>query len=120
MTPDVQGWIEAALQRSGATHDIADVAAMIESGEARLFQGRQAALVAVIEDHPTGLALCLWLAGGDQDELINDLRPKAESWGRESGCDRSMIMGRRGWIKALKRHDYRPRAVVLVKELPDG
>lgn len=93
---------------------------MLAAGEARLFEGQAAVLVAVIEDHPTGPALCLWLAGGRQDELVNDLRPKAEAWGRENGCDRALIMGRRGWIKALKQHDYRPRAVVLVKELPHG
>lgn len=104
-----------ALERALSTHSLDDVRAMIEGGHARLFTGRKSALVALVEEHPTHDALCLWLAGGDLNELVKELKPQAEAWGRSLGCKKSTIVGRKGWVKALA--DYRAAAVVLVKEL---
>lgn len=112
---EVSPLLAPALERALATHSLDDVRAMLETGHARLFTGARSALVAVIEEHPTHDALCLWLAGGDLDELIVELKPQAEAWGRALGCKTSTIVGRKGWARALS--DYRPAAVVLVKEL---
>jgi hypothetical protein len=110
-------WIEAALDHAGGTHSLTDVRAMLESGEARMWAGKASALVATIEQTPQRRLLLLWLAGGDLDELIATWRGEAEAWGARAGCTRSLLIGRRGWVRALKSHGYAPHACVLMKEL---
>jgi hypothetical protein len=110
-------WIEAALDHAGGTHSLADVRGMLASGEARMWAGKACALVATIEQTPQRTMLLLWLAGGDLDELVSIWRAEAEAWGSEKGCTTSLLIGRRGWVRALKSHGYTPHACVLMKEL---
>lgn len=110
-------WLEAALAHAGGTHRLSDVRAIVDSGEARAWFGDRAALVALIEDEPCERRLLIWLAGGDLDELVARLRPEAESWGREHGCGRVLIIGRAGWERALAPEGYAPLARIIGKEL---
>jgi hypothetical protein len=41
----------------------------------------------------------------------------AEAWGREQGCEKVTVMGRKGWERALAADGYRPAAVLLMKGL---
>lgn len=106
-----------ALDRAGPTHTLADVEAMIRAREARLWAGRRAALVTCIEHHPHAKVLLLWLAGGDLTELVDELRPAAEAYGRAEGCATVIIVGRAGWTRALAPHAYRETARLLEKPL---
>ncbi|WP_332763911.1 hypothetical protein [Phenylobacterium sp.] len=110
-------WIGAALEHAGRTHSLADVKAMVEARECRFWAGREAAMVTEIIEHPQSTDLMLWLAGGDLDELKNELRPMAEAWGREHDCKRSLIVGRDGWVRALRDEGYSPLARLVMKEL---
>lgn len=110
-------WIEAALVHAGGTHSLDDVRAMVgdPSEPVRFWAGRRSAMVTEIQSWPNAKTLLLWLAGGDLDELKDELRPMAEAWGREQGCDRVMIVGRPGWARVLP--GYEVQAVVCGKEL---
>lgn len=110
-------WLEAALAHAGGGHTLEDVWAMLETGDARVWFGPHAALVALIEDQPRERRLLIWLAGGDLTEIARDLRPRAEAWGRAEGCRRSLIIGRSGWERALAPMGYAPLARIIVKEL---
>jgi hypothetical protein len=110
-------YLDAALEHAGRTHALADVAAMIDRGEAQIWPGRRAALVTIVEDDPQERRLLLWLAGGELDELVGDLRPRAEAWARAQGCRRALIIGRRGWERALAPEGYAPLARIIAKEL---
>jgi hypothetical protein len=110
-------WISAALEHAGRTHTLDDVRETIARGDGQLWAGADCALVTTIETSPTRKTLLLWLAGGDISELINEWRAEAESWGREMGCTMSMVIGRRGWVKALQPHGYAPQACILTKDL---
>jgi hypothetical protein len=61
--------------------------------------------------------LQLWLAGGDLGEIVNELVPRAEAWGREQGCDRVWIMGRDGWRRVLRASGYGAASTLLTKDL---
>lgn len=110
-----EAWIAAALDYAHGTHTIEDVKAACLAGKATLIPGEQAAMVVEIEDYPRLKILHFWLAGGDLEELRDDLRPFAERWGREMGCARVTITGRRGWVKALP--GYEEVATICGKEL---
>ena len=117
------GWLavgaclDAALAYAGRTHRLADVAAMVEAGEARLWCGVASALVTLLEDDPGERRLLLWLAGGDLGELVRSLRPQAEAWAKAQGCRRVLIVGRPGWERALAPEGYAPLARIIAKEL---
>jgi hypothetical protein len=108
-------YIAAALDHAGGTHGVDDVKFMVQRREARFWAGRRAALVTQIEDHPRVRWLVLWLAGGDLDELVDELRPAAEAYGRVHGCQRVVIFGRPGWERVLT--GYSPVARLIAKEL---
>ena len=110
-------WIEAALEHAGRTHSMGDVRAAIDRGEARFWPGAASALVATIEADPGERRLLIWLAGGDRGELEADLLPRVESWGRERGCRRALVIGRPGWERTLKSKGYAPLARIVAKEL---
>lgn len=74
-------------------------------------------MVTVIEEHPQERRMLIWLAGGDLDELVNALRPRAEAWARINGCQRVLIIGRPGWERALGPMGYAPLARIIAKEL---
>ena len=109
--------LDRALAHAGRSHGLNDVRAMIAAGEARLWLGEHAALVALIEDDPRERRLLIWLAGGDLAELMQRLRPEAEAWGRTEGCRRAVIIGRAGWERALAPEGYAPLARIIAKEL---
>ena len=110
-------WLDAALAHAGRTHALADVRALIEVGEARLWAGRQSAVVAALERDPLERRLLIWLAGGARDELEEELLPQAEAWGRDCGCRRVLVIGRAGWERTLKTKGYAPLARLIAKDL---
>ncbi len=110
-------WLDAALAYAGRTHSLDDVAAMIATGEAQLWVGQGAAMVTLVETDPAERRLLIWLAGGELAELVEVLRPKVETWAREAGCRRVLIIGRAGWERALASQGYAPLARLIAKEL---
>lgn len=110
-----EGWIQSALDLSGGTHDLADVKACVESGEARLWGWSRSAAVTEVQTWPRARFLLVWLAGGDLEELRDVMLPLMEAYGREQNCTRCYIVGRPGWAKVLP--GYRTVAVSVAKEL---
>jgi hypothetical protein len=110
-------WLDAALAHAGRTHGLADVRALVEAGEARLWAGRESAAVAALERDPCERRLLIWLAGGALSELRDELLPSVEAWGRERGCRRVVVIGRAGWERTLKSKGYAPLARLIAKDL---
>lgn len=94
-------WIEAALAHANGTHDLADVKAAIDRGEATFWNGHRSAMVTEIHAYPKFTTFNFWLAGGDLDELRDVLRPLAEQFYAAQGCRYATITGRPGWARAL-------------------
>lgn len=104
-----------AVRRAGNTHQKEHVLARILDGRAQLWTNRDAAIVTSIEVYDSGFKEILgWLAGGKL-EAVQELRDRAEAWGKSTGCQRSQIISRPGFERAFP--DYRRAAIVLVKDL---
>jgi hypothetical protein len=107
--------LAAAILRYGKTHSKEDIWQQIKDCKAQLHPLPHSAILTSIETFPTGLKeVRFWLAGGDLTEL-RDYEPVVAAWGKEIGCTRVSIAGRRGWHRALP--GYRETGVMLVKEL---
>ena len=109
--------VAAALEYSGGTHKIEDIAEGIKAGRFQLWPGRDSAVVTEIIVYPQLKDLHYFLAGGDLDEL-RLMRPLIEQWGKSMGCTRVSLAGRQGWAKTFLRDEgYKPKWFVLSKDL---
>jgi hypothetical protein len=109
--------VEAALEYSGGTHGIEDIAEGLKKGRFQLWPADDSVVVTEIIVYPRLKNLHFFLAGGDLDEL-RLMRPLIESWGRDMGCTRVSLAGREGWAKTFLRDEgYRPKWFVLSKDL---
>lgn len=110
-------WLEAALEYSGGTHGIEDIAEGVRDGRFQFWPAPRAAAITEIIVYPRLKALNWFLAGGDLDEL-KAMRPYVELWAKQQGCSRSTFAGRRGWERTfLKDEGYEPKWFVVSKEL---
>lgn len=99
------------------THDLADVEAMIDSGEAQLWLGDRSAAVTEIIVYPRLKVLHLWLCGGDLAEIVETMLPRAEKWAKAKGCSRLTTGGRKGWDRVMSKHGFAPIASVCAKDI---
>ena len=109
--------VAAALEYSGGTHKVEDIAEGIRREQFQLWPGRNSVVVTEIIVYPQLKDLHFFLAGGDLDEL-RMMRPIIESWGKEIGCSRVSLAGRKGWERTfLKGEGYEPKWFILCKDL---
>lgn len=109
--------VEAALEYSGGTHGIEDIAEGLKSGRFQLWPANNSVIVTEIIVYPRLKNLHFFLAGGDLDEL-RLMQPLVESWGKSMGCTRVSLAGRKGWAKTFLRDEgYKPKWFVLSKDL---
>ena len=109
--------MEAALEYSGGTHGIEDIAEGLEAGKFQLWPAENSVIVTQINVYPRLKNLHFFLAGGDLDE-IQLMHPLIEQWGKSMGCTRVSLAGRQGWAKTfLKDEGYTPKWFVLSKDL---
>lgn len=93
----------------------------ILDGLARFICSENAAIVVELRRYPGGaLDVHCLIAAGDKNEIINELAPHAEAWGRENGAIAAVVESRPGWARALKPRGYELSQVALRKELSDG
>lgn len=111
------GWIAAALEHSIGGWTLEDVRQAVEAGELQLWPGERAAVVTKLAEYPSFTAIESIAAGGDGDEIVNVLVPRAEAWGRSNGATRAHLVGRLGWQKRMKSSGYEPLYTVLAKGL---
>ena len=110
-------YLEAALEYSGGTHGIDDIAQGVRDGRFQFWPAPNCAAITEIIVYPRLKNLHYFLAGGDLDELSR-MRPLIESWGKSVGCTRVTLAGRRGWSETfLKDEGYKPKWAVLAKDL---
>jgi hypothetical protein len=109
--------VVAALEYSGGTHGIEDIAEGLKTGRFQLWPGDNSVIVTEIIVYPRLKNLHFFLAGGDLDEL-RLMQPLVESWGKNMGCTRVSLAGRQGWAKTFLRDEgYKPKWFVLSKDL---
>ena len=109
--------VAAALEYSEGTHNVEDIADGIRRGQFQFWPGKDSVIVTEIIVYPQLKDLHYFLAGGDLDEL-RLMQPIIESWGKEIGCSRASLAGRKGWERTfLKGNGYEPKWFILCKDL---
>lgn len=106
-----------AIDESSDSVGLDEILKQLESKKAQLFvfKGEEllSAWVTTIEFSETCKWLrVMWAGGKDMDRWLHYLE-SIEQWAKSIGCSRSIVYGRKGWVKKLK--DYKQTAVILEK-----
>jgi len=107
-------YIEDALEYAAGSHELDDVYALVENGDAQFWPFADAAIVTEIIRYPRKSALRFWLAGGNLETLVA-AEPSIIAWAKGYNIQSVEIIGRRGWHRAL--NGYEPASTILTKEV---
>lgn len=121
MTPDeALELLRPALSEDRPLVRLEDLRAQLEANEGVLWIGARSAVFTQCTAYPlTAEFVCeAGPAGGDLDEIREQMLPQIEAWAREAGCTQAEVRaGRRGWARALERQGYEECATILRKIL---
>ena len=104
--------IEAAQAYSGGTHIFEDVLQGVVDGRMQAWINDDTIAITEVVVFPRKRVLHCFLAGGKMRKVI-EMMPSAMEWGRAQGCASFTIAGRRGWVRVLSRHGWRPQFYVM-------
>jgi hypothetical protein len=108
--------LEEALLRGGGDHTLAELADEVRAGRAQCFHNTRAIVFTQIERHRTHSALRVYVAAGALEDVMS-LQPEVEALALAEGCDRLLMIGRRGWKTVLPAHGWRETMVVYERPL---
>jgi hypothetical protein len=108
--------LEEALHRGGGDHTIDELAEEVRAGRAQCFHNQRAVVFTQIERHRTHSALRVYVAAGALDDVMS-LQPELEHFAGAEGCDRLLMIGRRGWKSVLPKYGWSETMVVYERPL---
>lgn len=114
---DAARLLQAAIEKSYQPYTLEEVVAEIREGRSVAFWGEQSVMVCTLHRHHGEITGHVWLAGGDLDELRDELRPQAEAWAKAEGATYATIEGRKGWVRALEGVGFEEVAITARKAL---
>lgn len=109
-------WIEAALRRSGGTHEYSDVFDAVLAGTMQLWPAPRGCAITEIVVYPRKTLLNVFLAAGELDQVTDGIEAVA-AWAREQGCDGMIMSGRRGWERVLGNRGWSRLHSVMTREV---
>ena len=109
-------WLKEALEHGGELHTLESVWGLLASQQSYLWPLANAAGVVSVADHPQGRVMTVWLAGGRLEEILA-ADPELADWAKANGCTHFQLMGRAGWIKALKPLGWEKTGVIMKRRL---
>ena len=111
-----RGWIEAALEYSGGTHDFEDVVNQVKQGMLQFWPAPDACAITEILTYPKKKVMHIFLAGGNMDTIVA-MNESAERFAKFNGCTGMSIAGRTGWSRVLKAKGYQVAFTTLGKDI---
>ena len=102
-----RGWIEAALRRSGGTHNFDDVARLVLTGQLQFWPLPNSVVLTEIQQFPRLRKLHTFAAGGNMDEILAH-ESVLEEFARANGCASMTCSGRRGWLRKVQKQGLQP------------
>lgn len=113
MQQNVRSWIASALEGSGWTPE--EVWEGVQHGAFHLFMHDEGCMVGEFIVSPRAVGFNVFAAGGAL-RAIRELIPLAEDFARSRGATFAGCVGRKGWVRYLKRYGYAPE-IAVQKEL---
>jgi hypothetical protein len=104
-------YLQPALDHGDNLYDLEDLHTKCLSGDMQLWvaydKGLLAAVVTQITVYPNARVLELQFCGGTRmNEWLSSMMSTLEAFAREQQCDRVYVVGRKGWMRALREYEY--------------
>lgn len=117
MTPSIHDYreqIEAALKHSGGTHLFEDVVGAVRDGRMQMWANGSTVAITEVIVYPRKKVLHVFLGAGKRNELF-EMIESAWAWGQTMGCSSMTLAGRKGWMKLMGKHGFKPTLYVMEK-----
>ena len=108
--------VQLALDHAGNTHQIEDLIDGVVEGVFQVWYHPRALIITELLEFPRAKACNFFIAAGDGDAL-EVIRPDVEKWAKNQGCDRVVLTGRDGWMRAMRTSGWRGNGAHMVKFL---
>lgn len=117
---ELQRRLMRALDVAGKTHGPEDIARAVDEGRMQAWNAGDSLILTEVLSFPQARALNVFLAVGNLDEVLS-LLPDLESFGREHGCEKMRMEGRRGWARVLPAYGWKEdKKVIYERTLSHG
>ena len=113
----LEPYIKINLKYGVHTETKRSVYDLLLSGHSQLWLNKDSFVITVIQTISIGKALVVGFAYGNKDNCIEMVDGKIKEWAKSMGCKNIVINGRLGWKRFLKKNKFKPKAIILVKEI---
>jgi len=107
--------VEVALKHGIHANDSNFVFEQLYKGHAKFWLNKDSWIISTMEDLNIGKCITIWLASGDKYNLLS-MYDLISQWAKKQGCKNMLINGREGWVRFLKKSNFKPMPI-LRKEL---
>lgn len=108
--------LQPAVDRGIGAMELEDYKERVLTGYMQLWVGEGYAAVTEVLNYPRSRVVLVHLAGGELDSLI-EADGELEKFARIVEATGIELVGRKGWVKALRDRGYKEAAVHLFKEV---
>ena len=113
----LEPYIEINLRYGVHTETKGGVYDLLLSDHSQLWLNKDSFVITVIQTINVGKALVVGFAYGNKHHCIEMVDGKIKEWAKTMGCKNIIINGRLGWKRFLKKNKFKPKAIILVKEI---
>ena len=113
----LEPYIEINLRYGVHTETKRGVYDLLLSGHSQLWLNKDSFVITVIQTINVGKALVVGFAYGNKHHCIEMVDGKIKERAKTMGCKNIIINGRLGWKRFLKKNKFKPKAIILVKEI---
>lgn len=108
--------LQPAVERNPIGFTLEDIKEKVLTGYMQLWKDEGYAAVTEVLNYPGSRVVLVHLAGGELEALL-EADSELVKFARMVGATGIEIIGRKGWVRALRDRGYREAAVHLFKEV---
>lgn len=110
-------YIEKALARAQSLVTYTDIVQSVCQGQRFMFDNGQSFAIVQLNNHPSGIGLFIYVAGGDYKSLC-ELEKIVVQFGKHMGAKQMSTMGREGFMRRNRPNGWKPtNQRLFVKEI---
>ena len=118
---DAWGWLAPAVAQSSGRISVDDLRRGLYRGEYQLWvafkdDAIDGAIITTITEYPNKRILTWLFIGGDHiEDWCDSMHKLVERFSRDMGCEGAEIVGRKGWVRFMKKYGWNEEYITVDK-----